>query len=70
MFLVKQQLIFRNFSRLLPLTEVSPQLNAIPVATHLEIDSQLWMEETGFEPRTAGQQSGLLPLSYHASLIY
>jgi hypothetical protein len=26
-------------------------------------------EDTGFEPRTAGQQSGVLPLSYHASLI-
>ncbi len=54
---------------MLPLTEVSPQPSAIPGGN----PPGDWQSAVGwgnaiFEPGTAGQQSGTLPLSHHASL--
>ncbi len=58
-----------QFSPLLPLTEVSPQPSAIPGGNPLEDwQSAVGWGDAGFEPETAGQQSGTLPLSHHASL--
>jgi hypothetical protein len=54
----------------LPLTEVSSQPSAIPGGNPPE-DWQLAVGwgDAGFEPGTAVQQSGTLPLSHHAFRI-
>ncbi len=59
---------FSQFFPLLPLTEVSPRPSAIPDGNP-PVDSQsvVGWGDAGFEPGTAGQQSGALPLSHHAS---
>jgi hypothetical protein len=57
---------FLSFSPLSPLTEVSLQPSAIP-GGNPPGDWQLavgW-RDSGFEPGTAGQQSGMLLLSHH-----
>ncbi len=56
------------FSPLSRLTEVSPQPSAIPGGNPPQ-DWQSAMDwgDAGFKPGTAGQQSGALPLSHHAS---
>jgi hypothetical protein len=61
---------FSQFSHLLPLTEVSPQASAIPGGNSPGDwqQSAVGWGETEFETGTAGQQSGTLPLSHHASL--
>jgi hypothetical protein len=59
---------FLKFSPLLPLTEVSPQPCAIPGGKPPgDWQSAVGWGDTGFKPGTPGQQSGALPLSYHAS---
>ncbi len=59
---------FPNFSPQLPLTEVSPQPSAIRGGNPPgDWQSAVGWGDTRFEPRTAGQQSGTLLLSYHAS---
>jgi hypothetical protein len=61
---------FSLFSPLLPLTEVSPQPSAIPGGNPSgDWQSAVGWGDTEFEPRTAGQQSGALPLSHHASMF-
>ncbi len=53
----------------MPLTEVSQQLSAIPGGNPPgDWQSAVGWGDPGFEPGTAGQQSGMLPLSHHASL--
>jgi hypothetical protein len=59
---------FFKFSPMSPLTEVSPQPSAIPGGNPPEDwQSAVGSGDAGFEPGTAGQQSGTLPLSHHAS---
>ncbi len=59
---------FIQFSPLLPLTEVSPRPSAIPGGNPPgDEQSAVGCGVAGFEPGTAGQQSGALPLSHHAS---
>jgi hypothetical protein len=61
---------FSKFSSLSPLTEVSPQPCAIPGGNPPDNwQSAIGWGDTGSEPGTAGQQSGALPLSHHASPI-
>jgi hypothetical protein len=70
-FLANQRSIFHNFFPLLPLTEVSPQPSAIPDGNPpRDSQSAVGWGDAGFEPGTAGQQSGALPLSHHASQHY
>jgi hypothetical protein len=60
---------FSQFFPLLPLTEVSPRPSAIPGGNPPgDWQSAVGWGDAGFEPGTAGQQSGALPLSHHASL--
>jgi hypothetical protein len=60
---------FSQFFPLLPLTEISPWPSAIPGGNPPgDGQSAVGWGDTGFEPGTAGQQSGALPLSHHASL--
>ncbi len=60
---------FSRFSPLSPLTEVSPQPSAIPGGNPSgDWQSAVGWGGAGFEPGTAGQQSGALPLSHHDSL--
>ncbi len=54
-----------------PLAEVSPQPSAIPGGGNPPED---WLSAVGwgdarFEPETAGQQFGVLPLSHRASAV-
>ncbi len=66
MFLVNQQFIFSSVA---PHRGVTPQPSAIPVGNPPEDwQSVAGWGDAGFEPGTAGQQSGALPLSHHASL--
>ncbi len=59
---------FSLFSPLLPLTEFSPQPSAIPGGNPPgDWQSVVSWGGAGFEPGTVGQQSGMLPLSHHAS---
>jgi hypothetical protein len=70
MFLANQRFIL-SFFPLLPLTEVSPQPSAIPGGN----PPGDWYSavgcwgDGGFEPGTAEQQSGALPLSRHECII-
>jgi hypothetical protein len=58
------------FFPLLPLTEVSSRPSAIPGGNPPgDGQSTVGWGDAGFEPGTAGQQSGELPLSHHASHI-
>jgi hypothetical protein len=60
---------FSYFSPLLPLIEVSLQPSAIPGCNPPgDWQSAVRWEDARFKPGTAGQQSGMLPLSHHASL--
>jgi hypothetical protein len=72
MFLANQRAVhFSLFSPLSPFTEVSPQLSAIPGGNSPEDwQSAVGWGDTRFEPGTAGQQSGALPLSHRASLCF
>jgi hypothetical protein len=55
---------------MLPLTQVSPQPNAIPGGNPpADWQSAVGWGDTGFEPGTAGQQSGAQPLNHHVSLL-
>ncbi len=55
-----------KFSPLSPLTEVSSQPSAIPGGNPPEDwQSAVGWGDAGFEPGTAGHQSGALPLSHH-----
>ncbi len=60
-----------HFSQVFPLlllTEVSPRPSAIPGGNPPgDGQSAVGWEDAGFEPGTAGQQSGVLPLSHYAS---
>jgi hypothetical protein len=68
-FFANQRFIFGIFASLLLLTEVSPQPSAYPGSNPPgDWQSAVGWGDTGFEPGTAGNQSGALPLSYHASL--
>jgi hypothetical protein len=59
---------FSQFFPLLPLTEVSPRPSAIPDGKPPgDSQSAVGWGDAGFEPGTAGQQSGALQLSHHAS---
>jgi hypothetical protein len=59
---------FSQFFPLLPLTEVSPRPSAIPGGNPPgDGQSAMGWGDAGLEPGTAGQQSGALPLSHHAS---
>ncbi len=59
---------FLQFSPLLPLTEVCQQPRAIPDGNPPgDWQSAVAWGDAGFEPGTAGQHSGTLPLSHHAS---
>jgi hypothetical protein len=70
MFFGKPAVHFSQFFPLLPLTEVSPRPSAIPDGNPPgDRQSAVGWGDAGFEPGTAGQQSGALPLSHHASLI-
>ncbi len=63
-------MVILEFSPLLPLTEYSLQLSAIPGGNPPgDWQSVVGWGDKGFEPGTAGQQSGALPLSHHASLV-
>jgi hypothetical protein len=65
----KLEVHFLSFSPLLPLTEISLQPSAIPGGNPPEDwQSAMGWGDAGFEPGTAGQQSGILPLSHHTSL--
>jgi hypothetical protein len=68
MFLGEPAVPFSYFSPLLPLTDVSPQPRAIPGGNPPgDWQSAISWGDSGFEPGTAGQQSGALPLSHYAS---
>ncbi len=55
-----------EFSPLSPLTEVSSQPSAIPGGNPPgDWQSAVGWGDAGFESGTAGQQSGVLPLSHH-----
>jgi hypothetical protein len=75
MFLGEPAVHFSQYFPLLTLTEVSPQPSAIPGGNPPgDGQSAVGWGDDGFEPgtagqQTAGQQSGALPLSHHASLI-
>jgi hypothetical protein len=61
---------FSSFSPLLPLTEVSSQPSAIPGGNPPgDWQSVVGWGDARFEPGTAVQQSGTLPLSHHAFRI-
>ncbi len=69
MFFGEPAVHFSQFFPLLPLTEVSPWPSAIPDGNPQgDRQSAVGWGDAGFEPGTAGQQSGALPLSHHASL--
>jgi hypothetical protein len=69
-FLENQRFLFLNFSPLSPLTEVSLQPTAIPGGKPPgDRQSAVGWGDTGFKPGTAGQLSGPLPLSHHASFL-
>jgi hypothetical protein len=60
--------VHSSFSPLSPLTEVSPQPSAIPGGNPPgDWQSAVGWGDAGFEPGTAGQQSGVLPLCHHGS---
>jgi hypothetical protein len=66
MFFGEPAVHFSQFFPLLPLTEVRPQPSAIPGGNPSgDGQSAVGWGDAGFEPRTAGQQSGALPLSHH-----
>ncbi len=68
MFFGEPAVHFSQFFPLLPLTEVRPRPSAIPGGNPSgDGQSAVGWGDAGFEPRTAGQQSGALPLSHHAS---
>ncbi len=68
MFFGEPAVHFSQFFPLLPLTEVSPRPSAIPDGNPPgDSQSAVGWGDAGFEPGTAGQQSGALPLSHHAS---
>ncbi len=68
MFFGEPAVHFTQFFPLLPLTEVSPRPSAIPGGNPPgDGQSAVGWGVAGFEPGTAGQQSGALPLSHHAS---
>ncbi len=68
MFFGEPAVHFSHFFPLLPLTEVSPRPSAIPGGNPPgDGQSAVGWGDAGFEPGTAGQQSGTLPLSHHAS---
>jgi hypothetical protein len=70
MFFGEPAVHFSQFFPLLPLTEVSPRPSAIPGGNSPgDGQSAVGWGDAGFEPGTAGQQSGALPLSHHASRI-
>jgi hypothetical protein len=70
MFFGELAVHFSQFCPLLPLTEVSPRPSAIPGGNPPgDGQSAVGWGDAGFEPGTAGQQSGALPLSHHASLF-
>jgi hypothetical protein len=61
---------FTIFFLCYPLTEVSPRPSAIPGGNPPgDGQSAVGWGDAGFEPGTAGQLSGALPLSHHASLL-
>jgi hypothetical protein len=61
MFFGEPAVHFSQFFPLLPLTEVSPQPSAIPDGNPLgDSQSAVGWGDAGFEPGTAGQQSGAL----------
>jgi hypothetical protein len=61
MFLVNQRFLFRNFLLCCPSQRSARSHVPSQVATQQEIDRQLWAGgDAGFEPGTAGQQSGAL----------
>ncbi len=69
MFFGKPAVHFSEFFPLFPLTEVSPRPSAISGGNPPgDGQSAVGWGYAGFEPETAGQQSGALPLSHHASL--
>ncbi len=69
MFFGEPAVHFSQFCPLLPLTEVSPRPSANPGGNPLgDGQSAVGWGDAGIEPGTAGQQSGALPLSHHASL--
>ncbi len=69
MFFGEPAVHFLQFFPLLPLTEVSPQPSAIPGGNPPgDGQSAVGWGDAGFGSGTAGQQSGALPLSHHASL--
>ncbi len=69
MFFGEPAVHFSQFFPLLPLTEVSPWPSAIPDGNPPgDSQSAEGLGDAGFEPGTAGHQSGALPLSHHASL--
>jgi hypothetical protein len=70
MFFDEPAVHFSQFFPLLPLTEVSPRPSAIPDGNPPgDGQSAVGWGDAGFEPGTAGQQSGALPLSHHDSHI-
>jgi hypothetical protein len=68
MFLGNQRFIFRDFFLCCPSQRSAhsqvPSLGGNPPG---EWQSAVGRGDAGFEPGTAGQQPGALPLSYHAS---
>ncbi len=69
-FWANQRSIYHNFFPLLPLTEVSPRPSDIPGGNPPgDGQSAVGWGDAGFEPGTAAQQSGALPLSHHASQL-
>ncbi len=70
MFFGEPAVHFTQFFPLLPLTEVSLRPSAIPGGNPPgDRQSAVGRGVAGFEPGTAGQQFGALPLSHHASQI-
>jgi hypothetical protein len=71
MFLANQRFIFCNFLLCCPLQRSArsqvPSQGGNPPG---DWQSAVGWGDAGFEPWTAGQQSGMLPLSYHASQCY
>ncbi len=69
MFLANQRFISHNFLLCRPSQRSARSQVPSQVGIHQTIGSQLWVGgDAGFKPRTAGQQSGALPLSHHTSL--
>jgi hypothetical protein len=66
MFFDEPAVHFSQFFPLLPLTEDSPRPSAIPGGNPPgDGHSAVGWGAAGFEPGTAGQHSGALPLSHH-----